>query len=191
MLEAAKSPKMYPRIEIPDEKREKAYVDYISAPQRTVPEIAADLGVSVSSFYRLRHRWAWPPRLAALAENELSKATKDCAPPPVAGAAAATSLREAARSLARATRSQINALMEQQRIGSIDDHDRTARTLASYAKTLATARALLEQEGSTLDGNEQPNATSRNLHELRDELARHLERVIAEEEARGSDGLLI
>lgn len=185
------SPEMHSTIEISDEKRQKAYVDYISAPERKVTEIAADLGVSRSRFYRLRQRWAWPPRRAALAANELSKAAKEIAPAPATGAAPVTSLREAAQSLARATRTQINALMEQQRNGSIEDHDRTARTLASYAKTLTTARALLEQEGSTLDGNEQHNATSRNLHELRDELARHLERVIAEEEARGSDGLLI
>ena len=81
--------------------------------------------------------------------------------------------------------------MEKQRSEGMDDHDRTARTLASYAKTLTTARALLEQEGSRLDETEQHDETPRSLHELRDELALHLERVIAEEEAQGSDGLLI
>jgi hypothetical protein len=182
---------MYPRIEIPDEKRQQAYVYYVSAPQLTVYEIAAYLGVGISTFFRLKQRWGWPPRLAALAENELSKAAKDPTDARAGNAAAATSLREAARSLARATRSQINALMEEQRSGCIDDHDRTARTLASYAKTLTTARALLEQEGSRLDETEHQDQTPRNLHELRDELARHLERVIAEEEPRGSDGLLI
>jgi len=182
---------MYPRIDIPDEKRRQAYADYVGAPELGVSDIAASLGVSMSTFYRLKQRWAWPPRLAALAENELSKASKDPMGAPGGSAAAATSLREAARSLARATRSQINALMEKQRSGGIDDHDWVARTLASYAKTLSTARALLQQEGSTLDDTEQHDETPRSLHELRDELARHLERVIAEEEARGSDGLLI
>lgn len=182
---------MSSRIEIPDEKRRQAYVDYVSAPERTVYDIAADLGVGISTFYRLKKRWDWPPRLGVLAENEVSKTTKDSTDGLPGSAAAATSLREAARSLARATRSQINALMEQQRCGSIDDHDRIARTLASYAKTLTTARALLEQEGSTLDETEHQDETPRSLHELRDELARHLERVIAEEEARGSDGILI
>jgi hypothetical protein len=182
---------MYPRIEIPDEKRQQAYVDYASAPQRTVEDIAASLEVSMSTFYRLKQRWGWPPRLAALAENELSKAAQDPTDVLAGSAAVATSLREAARSLARATRAQINALMEEQRSGCIDDHDRTARTLASYAKTLTTARALLEQEGARLDETEHQDENPRSLHELRDELARHLERVIAEEEARGSDGLLI
>ncbi|WP_445501840.1 hypothetical protein [Microvirga sp. G4-2] len=182
---------MYPRIEIPDEKRRQAYADYVSAPELSVSDIAASLGVSISSFYRLKQRWAWPPRLAALAENELSKATKDRTENLTGSAAAATSLREAARSLARATRIHINALMEKQRSEGIEDHDGIARTLASYAKTLTTVRALLEQEGSTLDGTEHQDETPRSLHELRDELARHLERVIAEEEARGSDGLLI
>ena len=36
-----------------------------------------------------------------------------------------------------------------------------------------------------------PNHKPRNLDELRDELASHLERIVAEEEARGSDGLLV
>ena len=182
---------MYPRIEIPDEKRQQAYTYYVSAPQLTLNDIAAYLGVGSSTFVRLRQRWGWPPRLAALNQNELSKAAKDPADPEIEAKAVASSLREAARSLARDTRSQINALMEEQRSGSSDDHDRTARTLASYAKTLTAARALMEQEGSRLDETEHHDETPRSLHELRDELARHLERVIAEEEARGSDGLLI
>jgi hypothetical protein len=182
---------MYPRIEVPDEKRQQAYLYYAGHPKFTLNDIAAYLGVSMSTFVRLRQRWDWPPRHAALAQNELSKAAKDPTDIHAGSAAAATSLREAARSLARATRSQINALMEKQRSGCSDDHDRTARTLASYAKTLTTARALLEQEGSRLDETEHQDETPRSLHELRDELARHLERVIAEEEARGSDGLLI
>ncbi len=182
---------MLPRIEVPAEKRQQAYAYYTSVPQFSVNEIAAYLGVGLSTFYRLKRLWGWPPRLAALAENELSKAAKDQADAATGSMAAATSLREAARSLAKATRAQINALMEEQRGGGLDDHDRTARTLASYAKTLTTARALLEQEGSRLDETEHHDEIPRSLHELRDELARHLERVIAEEEAQGSDGLLI
>jgi hypothetical protein len=179
------------KIEIPDEKRQQAYVSYVSAPKLTLKDIATYLGVGTSTFVRLRQGWGWPPRHAALAQNELSKAAKDPADVLAGSRAVATSLRDAARSLARITRAQIGALLEEQRSGRIDDHDRTARTLASYAKTLTTARTLLEQEGSRLDETGHQDETPRNLHELRSELARHLERVIAEEEARGSDGLLI
>ena len=182
---------MFPRIEIPDEKRLQAYLYYTSHPAFTLKDIATYLGVGRSTFVRLRQRWAWPPRYAALDQNELSKASKDTADTLAGNAAAAASLRDAARSLARATRVQINALMEKQRSEGTDDHDKTARTLASYAKTLTAARALLEQEGAKLDEPERHDDNPRNLHELRDELARHLERVIAEEEAQGSDGLLI
>ena len=145
---------MFPRIEISDDKRQQAYLYYAGHPKLTLNDIASYLGVSTSTFVRLRQRWDWPPRYAALSQNELSKAAKDPTDILAGSAAAATSLREAARSLARATRSQINALMEKQRSGGIDDHDRTARTLASYAKTLTTARTLLEQEGSRLDETE-------------------------------------
>lgn len=182
---------MLPRIEVSDEKRQQAYALYTGDPKATLNDIAAFLGVGASTFVRMRQRWGWPPRHAALNRNELSKAAQDPADIAVGAAAATTSLHAAARTLARATKTQINELMEQQRSGGLEDHDRIARTLASYAKTLTTARALLEQEGSTLDANEQRNETPRSLHDLRDELARHLERVIAEEEARGSDGLLI
>jgi len=179
------------RIEIADEKRRQAYVYYTSVPAMTVPQIAAYLGVGRSTFVRLRQRWAWPPRLVALDRNDVSMAAEDPADPAAGHAAASASLRDAARALARATRAQINALVEKQRGGCVDDHDATARTLASYAKTLTTARALLEQEGSPLDGHEPQDERSRSLHELRDELARRLEQVIAEEEACGRDGLLL
>ncbi|MGO4388873.1 hypothetical protein AB4Y85_15190 [Microvirga sp. 2YAF29] len=182
---------MFPRIEIPDEKREQAYLYYTGHPKLGLKDIEAYLGVGASTFVRLRQRWGWLPRHAALAQNELSKASNDSVEALAGSAAAATSLREAARSLARATRTQINALMDKQRSEGMEDHDKIARTLASYAKTLSTARALLEQEGARLDETEQQDENPRSLHELRDELARHLERVIAEEEARGSDGLLI
>ena len=141
---------------------------------------------------RLRQRWGWPARHAALAQNALSKAAKDEGGVDGLVKAAAASLSEAARTLAQATRAQIDALMDEQRTGKAKDHDKTARRLASYAKTLAAARALLEQEGSRLDDGEHCNdRPRRSIHELRDELADYLNRVIAEEEARGRDGLLI
>lgn len=182
---------MRPRIEIPAEKRQQAYVQYASQPEVLLGDIARGLGVGASTFARLRQHWGWPPRLAALAENDLRKAMQDKASVPEERMAAAASVRDTARSLARATRVQIDALLEEQRAGRIADHDKTSRTLASYARTLKAAQELLEQESAQPDETERHDKPRRNLHELREELSRHLDRVIAEEEARGSDGLLI
>jgi hypothetical protein len=183
---------MFPRIDISDEQRQQAWDYYAREPKRSLDDIHTLLRVSRSTFVRLRQRWGWPPRHAALNENALSKAAKDAGGVAGIAKAAAASVNDAARALAQATRVQIDALMDEQRTGRAKDHDKTARRLASYAKTLAAARALLEQEGSTLDDTEpHDNRPRRSLHELREELARHLDRVIAEEESRGRDGLLV
>jgi hypothetical protein len=182
---------MRPRIEIPEEKKQQAWEYYACEPKRHLPEIEAFLGVGAGTFVRLRERWGWPSRRAALDAHALSLAAKHEGGVAGLRTAAAASVNDAARALAQATRAQIDALMDEQRTGRAKDHDKTARRLASYAKTLASARALLEQEGSPLDESGHHDTPRRSLHELRDELARHLERVIAEEEARGSDGLLI
>jgi hypothetical protein len=182
---------MYPRKEISVEQQQKAWELYAFEPRKHLADIQELLGVGSSTFVRLRQRWGWPPRHAALAQNALSKAAKDEGGVAGLATAAAASLSDAARALAQATRAQINALMDEQRTGHAGDHDKTARRLASYAKTLAAARALLEQEGSPLDDAEHQHKPRRSLHELRDELAHHLDRVIAEEEARGRDGLLV
>jgi hypothetical protein len=180
------------RIEITDEQRQQAWDIYARDPKKHLPDIQTFLGVSAGTFVRMRQRWGWPPRQAALAENALSKAAKDEGGAAGLQKAAAASVNDAARALAQATRAQIDALMDEQRTGRAKDHDKTARRLASYAKTLAAARALLGQEGSPLDETgHNDNKPRRSLHELRDELAHHLDRVIAEEEARGCDGILV
>lgn len=161
--------------------RQRAYDYYAHHPEICLKAIADFLGVSVWTFRRLRKKWNWPPRHEA-AQRES----------PVAGPETARStLRDAALSLAQVTRRRIDALVRSQRAEESEDHDRTARTLASYARTLTAAQSLLEQEGNALDGHEHSDKPTRSIHDLRDELARHLERVIAEEEARGRDGLLV
>ncbi|MGO4525603.1 hypothetical protein AB4097_12155 [Microvirga sp. 2MCAF35] len=179
------------RIEITDEQRRQAWEIYAREPSKHLPDIQKFLGVSAGTFVRMRQRWGWPSRQAALEENALSKAAKDKGGAAGLHKAAEASVNDAARALAQATRVQIDALMDEQRTGRAKDHDKTARRLASYAKTLAAARALLEQEGSPLDDCEHHDKPRRSLHELRDELAHHLNRVIAEEEARGCDGILV
>jgi len=179
------------RIEIPDELRQQAWEIYAREPKKNLPDIQKFLGIGASSFVRMRQRWGWPPRQMALAENALSKAGRDAGG--IAGLhnVAAASVNDAARALAQATRAQIDALMHEQRAGQAKDHDKTARRLASYARTLAAARALLEQEGTPLDDTGHNDRPRRSLQELRDELALHLDRVVAEEEARGRDGILV
>ncbi|MBD2748057.1 hypothetical protein IC232_15280 [Microvirga sp. BT688] len=180
------------RIEVTDEQRQQGWEIYACQPDKLLTDIQAFLGVSAGTFVRMRQRWGWPARQAAPNENALSKAAKNEGGVAGLAKAAAASVNDAARPLAQATRVQIDALMDEQRTGRAKDHDKTARRLASYAKTLAAARALLEQESSPLDDTEpHDNRPRRSLHELREELARHLDRVIAEEESRGRGGLLV
>ena len=101
------------------------------------------------------------------------------------------SLREAAASLAHVTSLRLDALIGEQIAQADIDHDRTARILAAYAKTLTIAQSLLDQEETDPHEPEPDGLKPRNLDELRDELASHLERIVAEEEAAGSDGLLV
>ncbi|MBF9195242.1 hypothetical protein [Microvirga terrestris] len=183
---------MVQRIEITDEQRQQAWEFYTREPKMSLPEIERYLGVGSNTFLRMRRRWGWPSRQGASIEKASGTAVKDDGAPAHIATIAAASVNDAARALAQATRVQIDALMDEQRRGQAKDHDKTARRLASYAKTLAAARALLEQESSSLDDTEpHDNKPRRSLHELREELARHLDRVIAEEESRGRDGLLI
>ncbi|WP_162559409.1 hypothetical protein [Microvirga sp. 17 mud 1-3] len=166
--------------------KRRAYDYYVHHPSVPVKSIASFLGTSVTTFRRLRRLWAWPPRAEALASAAEAGA-------PDSDSNSPGGLREAAQSLVAVTRARIDALVAQQRRPDETlDHDRTARTLASYARTLTAAQALLEQEGSSHDVSERKDvAPARSLHDLRDELARHLERIVAEEEARGRDGLLV
>ncbi len=167
--------------EISADLRQRAYDYYAHHPEISLKAIADFLGMSVWTFRRLRAKWNWPPR----AEAAMAPAG-DAAPTP-----ARSTLRDAALSLAQVTRTRIDALVREQRADTTEDHDRTARTLASYARTLTAAQSLLEQEGTPLDGHGSSDTPARSIHDLRDELARHLERVLAEEEARGRDGLLV
>lgn len=181
-------------IEVSAEKQRQAYDYYFNCPSMNLHEIAARIDVSRRTFVRLRDSWGWPHRAAALAlkDQDAIDAAVECrADDPSEALSAAAALRDTARSLARVTKSQIKALVKEQRTGHVTSHAKTAQILASYAKTLMTAQALLEQEGTRPDDAGHNDKPRRSLHELRDELARHLERVVAEEEARGCDGLLL
>jgi hypothetical protein len=183
-------------IVIPADKQRQAYDYYVNHPSKSVQDIIRFLGVSPSTFARLRDRWGWPRRADAMTLNAADRAGGGGlveGEDPANAASPLSSLR-AAVALATATRSHISALVREQRAGRTD-HDKASKALASYAKTLTTAQALLEQESLRLDDDEHDHTGNRDdprtIHELRDELARHLERIIAEEEACGRDGLLV
>ena len=184
-------------IVIPADKQRQAYDFYVNHPSKSVQDIIRFLGVSQSTFTRLRDRWGWPRRADAMTLNNRDRESPGgpvAGEDPADGPSPPSSLRAAAGALATATRSHIAALVREQRAGRTD-HDKASKALASYARTLTTAQALLEQESLRLD-DEHPDTgrrhgDSRTIHELRDELARHLERIVAEEEACGRDGLLV
>ncbi len=185
----------------------RAY-DAYCRPEIELQAIAKDLGVCVDTFRNLRRRWGWPPRSDAVRERDAEEARRK-----QARLAFENGLHDAANALVAATAARIEALSCADEASSADP-DKTARMLASYAKTLAAARLLLQQgnlqQGKMSDAGQNSTQTlapddvpgddgedapfeepRRSLHDLRDELARHLERIIAEEEARGGDGLLL
>lgn len=174
-------------IEISAEMKQRAFDYYIHQPKFLLRDIAAFLDISPPRFRRLRKDWNWPqrPKAQKVSASDIGIAEE------ASDTSKQHALRDAALSLARITRQRIDALAKEQRKGRATDHDKTARTLASYAKTLTTAQTLLEQEGLRRDDAEHEEKPPRTIHELRDELALHLERIVAEEEAQGSDGLLV
>ncbi|WP_230531867.1 hypothetical protein [Microvirga roseola] len=183
-------------IEVSAEQKRRAYEYYFNCPAMNLHEIAARIDVSRRTFVRLRDSWGWPHRAAALAlkDKDGIEATVEGRaddPAETSSASAAAALHDTARSLARVTKSQIKALVKEQRAGRVTSHAKTAQILASYAKTLMTAQALLEQEGAPDAPEPHDGTPRRSIHELHEELARYLDRVIAEEEALGRDGLLV
>ncbi|MCB8820071.1 hypothetical protein [Microvirga rosea] len=181
---------MSARVEISAAMRQRAYDFYCRHQKMTVASIAAFLNISPPTFRRLRTEWSWPPRAEALALAAQEEPAES--PASSAGEEVQGTLKDAALALMSVTRSRIDALVVEQRSKKPLDHDKAARTLAAYARTLTTAQALLEQESNTRDDTgHSETAPSRTIEELRDELAGHLERIVAEEEARGSDGLLV
>lgn len=194
---------MVSTVEISAAQRQRAHDYYFHRRTVTVPDIATYLGVSEAEFRRLRRSWSWPPRREALAQAGQTETGEAGGEPTDKRRSAddrtnaASSLREAALSLAQVTRRRIEALVKDRRSSRHADHEKTARTLASLAKTLTTARSLLEQEDSKADDIEPKNESHRknephrSINELRDELARHLERIVAEEETDRADGRLV
>lgn len=193
------------RIDVSPQMKRKAYHLYAYRKDVTVSEIAATFGVGYHTFLKYRKAWRWPDRRQALAQAfaaPVADALEDIAPP----GAARDVLRAAALALAHTAHARINSLA----LAPLADPDKAARMLADYARTLTTAQSLLHQqeageermsdkirentsdnERRTDDDHATSHDESRTLHELRDELARRLERLVTQEEAQGGDSLVV
>ncbi len=173
---------------------------YATRPDLTLRAIARHFGVSD---FTLRHRikqWNWPPRLEALApaRREMARRLDGLAPglgdvvpfrvaqAAVAGDAPAAplDLTRVAHALGRNALKQLDGLEAALALGQAEP-ERAARTLASLSRTLAAARALEQKGGVSVDDDADP---PRSLDDIRQELARHLDRLVEEEELERSFG---
>ncbi|HEY8382755.1 MAG TPA: hypothetical protein VIL09_11465 [Microvirga sp.] len=161
--------------------------------ERTLGEIArTELGVSPRTFRNWRRQWRWPPRAQCVAASqrvarrtalgiELAQAAVPLAalqaavPPEDEGPADRAAI--AAR-LARAVRAQLDGFAP----ADAADPERAARTLASLVKTLGAADALARQGEGRPHDDEPDDGAPRSLEELRQELARRLERLVQDED---------
>ncbi|MGO4704535.1 hypothetical protein AB4072_02005 [Microvirga sp. 2MCAF38] len=180
-------------MQIAPRLKKRAHELYVHNPELSIAAIATMLGMTGATFRRYREAWGWPPRREALAAARQKKeaAGSDAAKGEemilVPSSRAAPNLRDAALSLVQITQSRIDELIAKHSAGQAQDHDKTAKILADYAKTLTTAQALLKHETTKRDEVACDDEDSRSIHELRDELGRHLERLVAEEETRRSN----
>jgi hypothetical protein len=187
------------KIEFTPDDREAAWAMYATRPDLTMRAIAAHFGVSVDTLRRRMKQWNWPPRLEALAParreaarqlESLQPGLGEVVPFRVVQAAAADDARapldlaRIAEALGRNALQQLDSLQGAVTRGEADP-ERAARTLASLSRTLAAARALEQKGGGSVDDDSEP---ARSLEDIRQELARHLDRLVAEEELERSFG---
>lgn len=162
-------------------------------PDRTLTEIArTELGVCARTFRDWRRQWEWPrrdKRLAAaqrvarrtalgreLAQAAVPLATLEAAVPPEDEAP--VDRPAIAARLARTVRAQLDGFAP----ADAADPERAARTLASLVKTLGAADTLARQGEGRPHDDEPDDGAPRSLEELRQELARRLERLVQDED---------
>jgi hypothetical protein len=107
-------------------------------------------------------------------------------PPGDAEPPAPIDLARVAAALGRSALQQLESLEAEVARGKATP-ERAARTLASLSRTLAAARAMEQKGGGPVDDDaDEPPA--RSLEDIRQELARHLDRLVAEENLERSFG---
>jgi hypothetical protein len=191
---------MTTKIPFTAEDREAAWAMYSTRADLTVREIAAHFGVSYFTLRSRMKQWGWPPRLQAMAPARRDAACRleglgpglgKVVPFRVAQEAAADrppapplDLDRVAQALGRNALKQLDGLEAALARGDADP-ERAARTLSSLSRTLAAARALEQKGGVSVDDDAE---SPRSLEDIRQELARHLDRLVAEEERERSFG---
>jgi hypothetical protein len=181
-------------ISMSEAVRSKVWHAYVHEPRRTLAEIArTELGIGRRTFARRRAVWGWPARRMAVAETRgeitrrlpgLDASLSAVVPLSVleanSGPDGSVDFACVARDLRRLLLGQLQALAPEP-----GDLDRTARTLLTIPKTVDAIQALERLQGSAAhDDSESADADElppRSLEELRQELARHLDRLAEEE----------
>lgn len=171
-------------LPIPEDVWLQAQRDYEDRPDIRVKDIALRIGASEGTLRNYAIEHGWTPRRGRRWANVPSGDSPSLAPPPV------VDLQQAADALARAAFERINAILAGQAKGRFQNHDRIARTLASLAGTLKIAQQFKEAGGS-IGHDDDHESDPRTLDELRAELARHLDRIVAEERAAAGDGVVL
>lgn len=182
--------------DIADAAKDRAWDAFRCEPHRNLDDIAAELGIGRTTLRRRRIEWGWPPRNEAVAAanreavRRLPGLDPDLAamvPLGVLDAAeadpgAAMSFRDLARRLRRMLFGQLDHIKP--RPGHFD---RTLKTLAAIPKTVDAIQALerldvpASDNAADPDGADHDEPPPRSLDELRQELARHLDRLEQEE----------
>ena len=191
-------------IPVSEPAKAKAWHAYLHERHRTLEEIAGtELGIGRAAFAARRTAWGWPARHHAVAavRGEVARRLPGVDPALAAlvplllvardtGQDGTVDFGGVARSLRHLLLRQLQGLEPEP-----GDLDRTARTLLTIPKTVDAIKALERLQGSAAHAHEasddphrgdRDDAPPRSLEELRQELARHLDRL-AEEEALERD----
>ena len=160
---------------------------------RKLRDIAAELGLDERAFRRWRAQWGWPPRRVAIAVERLASGQPMPGPDPALAAPIAVADARADRSrspvftdVARHLRRVLLTDLEELEPAP-GDLDRTVKTLATIPKTVDAIQALerlddpAPGDAADPDGADHDESPPRSLEELRQELARHLDRLAEEE----------
>lgn len=163
----------------------------------TLGSIATQLGLSLSAFRELRQQEDWPAR-PARRSRAITAAKQEQTVDPSASESddemdVSVNTRQMAQRLETTVRKQLQNVESRLRKDGADAAERNARTLASLVKSLVELRRLDDQGKGEKDRmnpvpdggiNEQP---PRDLEELRQELAAHLEGMQPDREFRSGD----
>jgi hypothetical protein len=194
-------PSMTKKIDFTAADKEAAWAMYATRADLRLADIATHFGVSISTIRVRVREWQWPPRLLALAPSRREAARRieglEAGQPTLAPVSvlqiparqeplAPLDLDIVAQSLGRNALQQLESLEAAVARGKADP-ERAARTLASLSRTLAAARAMECKGGAPVDDDDDEPA-GRSLEDIRQELARHLDRLVAEEELERSFG---